>query len=252
MDFPKKQIKELFEGIDIYDNLTNKLCPICFLFNGVYDFNLFKKQIQHMFFDLSVTMTKLYDQMAFVIFNIDTTYFKEHIKKQLEIMHFEVFSIFLKKTIIKTIFNEYENINSEFFHLLISTNNLNMQIFEKYIQNYSEIKIIQSTPKTFLYSFNNYLDLISCYEKLIESKVNWPYFAIPPQILSKQHNIYSITLTGNQKILQENICPVFTPIKSLYYFSFIEKIPNHPNRILNAMNIYSIKKINALKIFNLL
>lgn len=244
---------EAFEGIQIYEverkHGIENFSPVCILVDGVYDINFFSNQIRT-FLNSSPSITEINNGLVLLSFNSSKNLFIDSIEKELEILHYQAYSIFIKKSLICNIINEFENINKNLFYLCYECNS--QIILDKIkIQNAKYFKHISTSSHKSLYGFSHYSDLISSYLELVKGQLIWPIFTfLPIQMISLQKNKTS----SNRQLLNfsRSCYPTFRPLEILHYFYFIEKVPRKPQRKLNVDELFEIKNIPDVQISHLL
>lgn len=240
-----KSIHDLFENTDIYEflakkeNIINdeKLPYLCLLLDGVVDIDSLNYTVQSLFVS-KPTIIHIYGHLFFILIKNIDKFFKQNIKKQLELMHYEVFSFFMKKSLAKFIISKFK-IDPNCFYIYSGDIVLNNQN-----DSNSQLKDYSNSTKN-IYKFSNLNDLIQYYIKLIKEKETWPFFAILPKLYLDE-NVRIIRIPNYTKCFQ-----AFSPLKSLYYFSFIEKNQIESKRIINANEIYSLNHVDDVQINHL-
>lgn len=246
----------MLEGIWLYDDhdflekiiKIEKNTPICLVVDGIIDYNSFQFEISQIF-DLKQENIIYSNNITFIQLN---SYFKNLntiFNSKFKILHYEIYSIFLKKSLNSSILSEFPSINTNYFYVYLEdiTNIFTNKINTK---NVIDIKENNFNLKKYLYGFSNFADLIAFYIDLAKTKTNWPFFAIIPEKVkqSKEETNRSIILNIKKLLNFSKSYPVFNPFKFLFYFSFIEKNPPNSKRILNTNEFYGIKNISDIQI----
>lgn len=241
-------LNELLEGIPTYKSLYEYSSegdlsfPVCFLVEGVINFESFHSQLQSKF-ESKIKILEINDR--FILLLLKERIDIHQLNSIMKLSHFQIYSIFLQKIFSDDFYDQYNVNNQDFFYLYYEKNDINIKL--KYPQKADEIKIIPSDPRRYLYGFKNYHDFIAFYIRLIEYDKIWPIFALSPfkTCFSKQKAIDDY----NDKYCQLiSDIPPFTPSKFLYYINFIEKVHPKPNKLSNVAEIYSVKDVQDVQI----
>lgn len=251
---------ELFEDLSFYKiDLPQKqylshhqLLPLGILIDGINDFQSFSYQIQDKANSL-LEVINIFNELYFILFNIRFDYFDKQYKPNLILSHYNIYSIYLKKCFLPSVLHEFSSINEKYFYIYLEDNNYSSSN-KFHSPKAKDVKFSFSNPKKFLFGFDNYKDSIDFYVDLVKIKKKWPVFVIyPTEVNYDKNNIVSKTneIIESHKIYSytnKSQYPVFSPIQILHYFSFIEKNPPKPKRMMNVTENYSINKIEDVQI----
>ena len=102
--------------------------PLCFLIEGINDFQLFSQLISEKT-NSNAKIIKISNELIFFSLNAEFDYFSKHIKPELIVYHYNIYSIYLKSSYSNTVLGKFKNINKNLIYLYYEENILNSNDF---------------------------------------------------------------------------------------------------------------------------